>query len=278
MKKGANLVEITSVLENRLVGRFLDVSAKRESMFWTGGVVNQVLDTQMKFWHGSQNRIEYDNDIHVKGSKEKPKGIVIQKQKEMDEIASWKTEEFDALHNFICEFPQTDIGCILDDDFQGEKYTGAASHDKEGSACIPWSQAAGGAAPAVTASWSHSLCRNPDGDEMPYCFINKDTPSYCKIPTCKAARAAFTSQPTLCPVSLSQPTSSCFKVKPGVVFLFLIVKLHRRSTPAWTEAVSPKSMCATVRLTVQGERMSESAGGSRPSSPRRTAGSRRGRQ
>ena len=196
MKTGASLVEITSAVENRLVERLLDVSTQGASSFWTGGVVNRVLGAQMKFWHGSQQQIEFDNMLDVRGAEERPKGIVIQKAFKAVS-APWATVDFDQRNNFICEFQAEDIGCLEDDDPEGLRYKGAARYDKNGKACM-----------------ANTQCRNPDEDELPYCFIEEETPSYCNIPSCTARSASpLTTGPTIspsCPTSL--PQNNCFKV------------------------------------------------------------------
>jgi len=206
LKIGSSLVEITSSLENRLVSRLLEVGGQSSASFWTGGVVNRVLDRNQKFWHGSQSQIEFDNNLDERSAKEQPKGIVVQKDAKALS-APWAVEAFDKRNSFVCEFPPDDIGCIADDDQEGAKYSGSAAFDKDGIACLPWSQSGSDQVPDGT----YNQCRNPDGAERPYCYIQRDVPSDCAIPNCGAARGAFTLAPPNCPTQQPATSNHCHK-------------------------------------------------------------------
>ena len=126
-----------------------------------------MLDKNQKFWHGSQNQIEFDNNLDENSAKEEPKGIVLQRDGKAL-AAPWGVEAFDKKNSFVCEFPPDNIGCIADNDPEGAKYAGAASFDKNGIACIPWGQSGS----SEFSSLRHSQCRNPGGENVvPYCFI-----------------------------------------------------------------------------------------------------------
>ena len=125
-----------------------------------------MLDRNQKFWHGSQSQIEFDNNLDERSAKEQPKGIVVQKDAKALS-APWAVEAFDKRNSFVCEFPPDDIGCMADDDQEGAKYSGSAAFDKDGIACLPWSQSGSDQVPDGT----YNQCRNPDGAERPYCYI-----------------------------------------------------------------------------------------------------------
>ena len=168
------------------MNRLLEVKGKSSASFWTGGVVNRcilakvtistlykpsffvarVLGMNQKFWHGSQTQIEFDNNLDENSAKEEPKGIVVQKDPKAL-TAPWAVESFDKRNSFVCEFPPDDIGCIADDDLEGAKYSGSAAFDKDGIACLPWSQSGSDEFLDLT----HNHCRNPDEAERPYCYI-----------------------------------------------------------------------------------------------------------
>jgi hypothetical protein len=212
MKTGANLVEITSAVENRMVGRLLEVSGLAAASYWTGGVVNRVLDTEVKFWHGSQKQIEYDGELDVSRADQIPKGIAIQKDPKAV-MPPWIMENFDRRTSYICEFPPEDIGCLAAEDPQGEKYSGTASHDEEGITCLAWDQTDG------DRPWSHNFCRNPDDDEQPYCYTQKDKYSYCSIPECSVAKTYPPSaQPSICKASPTPQGPTCFKVSSSLAW------------------------------------------------------------
>ena len=128
--------------------------------------VSRVLDKNQKFWYGSQIQIEFDNNLDENSTTEQPKGIVVQRDAKAA-TAPWAVEAFDKRNSFVCEFPPDDIGCISDDDLGGSKYFGSASFDKDGMACLPWSQSGSNDLPE-----NHNQCRNPGGEaDRPYCYI-----------------------------------------------------------------------------------------------------------
>ena len=135
------------------------------SLSMTPLFVVRVLDKNQKFWHGSQTQIEFDNNLDENSAKEQPKGIVVQKDLKALS-APWAVEAFDKRNGFVCEFPPDDIDCIADHDLEGAKYSGSAAFDKDGIACLPWSQSG-----SNDFLWTDNHCRNPDGAERPYCYI-----------------------------------------------------------------------------------------------------------
>ena len=178
-KSAANLVEITSELENLLVGTLVEKTSTEYKSFWTGGVVNEILHSKFKIWHGSQKQITFDNHLDVSGAADKPKGIVF-KGAANSKSPAWEIEDFDSAHAFICKYDQADIGCLEDDDVTGVKYQGQASHDRDGNKCVPWDRV------DPSLSWTHNFCRNPDEDAGPYCYLESGEPSECNIFTCGA--------------------------------------------------------------------------------------------
>ena len=128
--------------------------------------VSRVLDKNQKFWYGSHTQIEFDNNLDENSTTEQPKGIVVQRDAKAAS-APWAVEAFDKRNSFVCEFPPDDIGCISDDDLGGSKYFGSAAFDKDGMACLPWSQSGSNDLPE-----NHNQCRNPGGEaDRPYCYI-----------------------------------------------------------------------------------------------------------
>lgn len=161
-KFSSNLLEVVNELENKQVGFLLQKKFPRIISFWTGGVVQETENKQFKFWHGSQNPIQLLTSINIPKELDRPKGILFATDANRLQ-PSWKLEDFDKAYPFICKFSQENIGCLEDGDESGTKYSGSASHDENGSPCGPWKN----------SDLNHSYCRNPDGDEKPYCSIEK---------------------------------------------------------------------------------------------------------
>ena len=59
-KYSANLLEISDKLENLLVGTLIEKNGQKSLSFWTGGVVNEILNSKFKIWHGSPRCKECD--------------------------------------------------------------------------------------------------------------------------------------------------------------------------------------------------------------------------
>jgi len=104
-KSAANLVEITSELENLLIRRLVEMTTAESKSFWTGGVVNQILNSKFKIWHGSQKLITFDNDLDLSGATDKPKGIVFKGAANL-KFPVWEMKDFDSAHAFICKYNQ----------------------------------------------------------------------------------------------------------------------------------------------------------------------------
>eukprot|EP00092_Neocalanus_flemingeri_P035176 GFUD01038280.1.p1 GENE.GFUD01038280.1~~GFUD01038280.1.p1 ORF type:complete len:1087 (+),score=284.35 GFUD01038280.1:432-3692(+) len=205
-KLSANLLEISDELENVLVGTLVTKTAQNSNSFWTGGVVNEILSSKFKIWHGSQKQITFDNNLDVTKASEKPKGVVF-KSTPSFKSPIWETEDFETLHAYICKFGQADIGCLDDDDETGIKYSGKASHDRDGNKCGPWNEA------DPESRWTHNYCRNPDEEAQPYCYLQSGEPSECNIFQCRAMPKRQ-SYPNLCESSnekFVQVSTSCFK-------------------------------------------------------------------
>lgn len=244
IKSGANLVEITSALENQLVGRLVEVDKQRSFAYWTGGVVNRVAETTQKFWHGSQNQMGFDNDVNIRGAEEQPKAIIIQNKEEVL-TSPWATEDFEEEHNFICEFPPDDIGCLRDGDDFGKTYSGVAASDRDGTTCLPWKDT------EPDLGWNHNFCRNHDGDESPWCYIGSEEPSYCTVPKCSMIKPSPT-PPAQCSAPKPTDEDPCFKVRLNLIESVQTRHgCHRRSLRVEAQSsVSPRSMFAMERRTV----------------------------
>ncbi|KAJ8383161.1 hypothetical protein SKAU_G00039390 [Synaphobranchus kaupii] len=87
-----------------------------------------------------------------------------------------------------------DVECYQDD---GTEYRGTASLTASGIRCLPWNSDllndelhvnnVEGA--ALLGLGEHAFCRNPDADDMPWCYMLKDTEiswEYCDLPKCRA--------------------------------------------------------------------------------------------
>ncbi|XP_068439563.1 hyaluronan-binding protein 2 [Clinocottus analis] len=108
--------------------------------------------------------------------------------------------------SFQCSCPQGYSGkfcqIVSNDCYQGdgEFYRGIVSETIEGEECLDWNshfiQQKGGDPFIDYAGFDgigpHDYCRNPDGDDQPWCFINKNGKlnwNYCKVRKCSAAPA-----------------------------------------------------------------------------------------
>ncbi|XP_059180781.1 hyaluronan-binding protein 2-like [Centropristis striata] len=107
----------------------------------------------------------------------------------------------------------------------GETYRGVASITVDGQECLNWhsnfilSQGDDPFTtyPDFTGLEYNNHCRNPDGDEMPWCYIKKNRRlewEYCKIKKCSAAPAPATPPTPVQPVPGSAQFSQCGISKP----------------------------------------------------------------
>ncbi|XP_019120286.2 hyaluronan-binding protein 2-like isoform X1 [Larimichthys crocea] len=125
----------------------------------------------------------------------------------------------------FCEIGSND--CYQED---GESYRGMVSETVEGEECLDWNSyfivQKGGDPFKEYAGFDgigpHNYCRNPDGDDQPWCFINKNNQlkwNYCKVRKCAGARPTppviqpdqTTAKPAVTPAQFSQ----CGRPQPG---------------------------------------------------------------
>ncbi|KAM4623436.1 hyaluronan-binding protein 2-like [Polymixia lowei] len=110
----------------------------------------------------------------------------------------------------------------------GETYTGVVSVTEAGDECLDWSSyfiMANGEHPFDTYEGfgglgSHSQCRNPDGDDRPWCFVKRKGKlewDYCKVRKCSEGGSATATPPptTVKPDTGAAQFSQCGKPQPG---------------------------------------------------------------
>nr|XP_033467828.1 hyaluronan-binding protein 2-like [Epinephelus lanceolatus] len=126
----------------------------------------------------------------------------------------------------FCEVGPND--CYQED---GEFYRGMVSVTVEGEECLDWNSyfivQKGGDPFKEYAGFDgigpHNYCRNPDGDDQPWCFINKDGKlkwNYCTVRKCSGAPATpptihETDQTPAKPDVTAAQFSQCGKPQPG---------------------------------------------------------------
>eukprot|EP00066_Takifugu_rubripes_P015406 XP_011604672.1 PREDICTED: hyaluronan-binding protein 2-like [Takifugu rubripes] len=119
----------------------------------------------------------------------------------------------DGYSGTFCEVGPND--CYQED---GEFYRGMVSVTVEGEECLDWNSyfiLQKGSDPiqeyaGFDGIGPHNYCRNPDGDDQPWCFINKNNRlkwNYCKIRKC--ARAPVT-PPTIDEINPPKPDNTQF--------------------------------------------------------------------
>ena len=175
----ANLVEILSQKENLLLSSLVQKSPEHRdtTSYWTGGVISEVANAKFTFWHGSQNKIVFDNQIDKNKAKEKTQGISFQPKKD-EKYPGWRTEDMDQTRlPFICQSVPENIGCLKADDPLGSNYVGPATRDRDGNLCAAWNS-------EQNYRWADNYCRNPDNNDRPYCLLPSGEPSNCDIPLC----------------------------------------------------------------------------------------------
>ena len=108
----------------------------------------------------------------------------------------WTLEKLKASIPFICEGPQKDIGCMCD----GKLYTGVANRTVSGAGvrCLPWKNnpyLSNVLGPEEieklnldTKDSDFNHCRNPDGDDLPWCIVEGGEFDICDVPECDPAR------------------------------------------------------------------------------------------
>ncbi|XP_040923394.1 hyaluronan-binding protein 2-like [Toxotes jaculatrix] len=126
----------------------------------------------------------------------------------------------------FCEVGPND--CYQDN---GELYRGHVSVTVEGEECLDWDSyfiLQNGGDPfndyaGYDGLGPHNYCRNPDGDDQPWCFINKNGKlkwNYCNVRKCSAAPATPPTIPEVDPTPVKEnvPTgqfSQCGRPQPG---------------------------------------------------------------
>ncbi|XP_039991868.1 hyaluronan-binding protein 2 [Xiphias gladius] len=117
----------------------------------------------------------------------------------------------------------------------GEFYRGTVSVTVEGEECLDWNShfilQKGGDPFKEYAGYDglgpHNYCRNPDGDDQPWCFINKNGKlkwNYCQVRKCSAVSLPAPATPPTIHVTDSTPVkqdaaaaqfSQCGRAQPG---------------------------------------------------------------
>ncbi|XP_022598048.1 hyaluronan-binding protein 2-like [Seriola dumerili] len=127
----------------------------------------------------------------------------------------------------FCEVGPND--CYQED---GEFYRGMVSVTLEGEECLDWNSyfilQNGGDPFNEYAGYDgigpHNYCRNPDGDDQPWCFINKNGKlkwNYCKVRKCSATPATSPTISVTDPVpvkpevTIAEQFSECGRPQPG---------------------------------------------------------------
>ncbi|XP_073345254.1 hyaluronan-binding protein 2-like [Pagrus major] len=119
----------------------------------------------------------------------------------------------------FCEVGRND--CYQDN---GESYLGMVSETVEGEECLDWNSyfiVQKGSDPfqeyaGFDGIGPHNYCRNPDGDDQPWCFINKDNKlkwNYCKVRKCSEAPQTVPTPAK--PDTSAAQFSQCGKPQPG---------------------------------------------------------------
>ena len=122
---------------------------------WTGGVGSTVARENLWFWHSNpQDGMEYQNfwqgwsggeqssgdlkDNFAYGIKMSRQFPIRKGQKAKEQLTDyyfWNLDSLETKHPYICERPQSNIGCIVD---EGEGYMGKAMRTQSGAICKPW--------------------------------------------------------------------------------------------------------------------------------------------
>ncbi|XP_031416401.1 hyaluronan-binding protein 2 isoform X3 [Clupea harengus] len=117
--------------------------------------------------------------------------------------------------------------CFVGD---GESYRGFVSETVDKHECLPWNShlipgSGGNSKDSVDGLGPHSYCRNPDGENAPWCFVkvnNKLRWEYCDVKECTVIRPSHTNPPSRLPTDPpstkappSQEFSQCGKPEPG---------------------------------------------------------------
>ncbi|XP_030256561.1 hyaluronan-binding protein 2-like isoform X2 [Sparus aurata] len=109
----------------------------------------------------------------------------------------------------------------------GESYLGMVSETVEGEECLDWNSyfiVQKGSDPfkeyaGFDGIGPHNYCRNPDGDDQPWCFVNKNKKlkwNYCKVRKCSGAPTTPQTIPTPAKPEVSTAQfSQCGKPQPG---------------------------------------------------------------
>nr|XP_055027123.1 hyaluronan-binding protein 2-like isoform X4 [Misgurnus anguillicaudatus] len=133
-------------------------------------------------------------------------------------------------NNGTCVKDEEDFDCVCEGDFKGkycqvdskdcytgdgESYRGKVSETENGDECLDWNSdfvldkrsfpvTAFGASESLGP---HNYCRNPDGDQKPWCFIKKDKRlrwDYCDVKKCSKSKTNTTD---VLPTTIAPPTT-----------------------------------------------------------------------
>ena len=233
--QGRFLLEIESQEENDMISELLFQNSKVTEVMnqvWTGGVGSNVARKNVWFWHSDTDKpMEFrnfwrgwsggersaaeikDNFAYgIKMSRQFPLRKGQSKKEQVTDYYFWNLDSFDTKLSYICERPQNDIGCIIE---EGEDYRGQARRSVSGEFCKNWNS------PQI-GFWfdseeikklgpldNNNFCRNPDGAPAPWCLIKNGEYEDCDIPKCEqGAKMSVTGYKSTC-------GSDQFECRPG---------------------------------------------------------------
>ncbi|XP_037086785.1 atrial natriuretic peptide-converting enzyme-like [Pollicipes pollicipes] len=185
---GARLVEVTSQAKNDFLSGVL--MAKGLSGFHTAGY-GEALSSKTRVWSWKNSSKDFlftnwnpatsDGAGAGKNSFE-PRCLTLQPSEVEDgsRYAFWEASECGSRLEYVCQAFKPWTECVSGN---GATYAGNASTAESDKPCLPWtavSRYPGLTSPTLT----ENFCRNPDGDERPWCFTSADQFEYCDIPAC----------------------------------------------------------------------------------------------
>ncbi|PAA71212.1 hypothetical protein BOX15_Mlig019787g1 [Macrostomum lignano] len=205
--KGAKLVAVNSQGENSFITNMLYTKFQDIAAAWTGGQYARFRD-QLEYdaWTfkdtihlvKSDSKLWFpgftESDARPIGNKEKQSCIAISKifyksseRRDVDTNYFWwdniscKTEL-----PYICQ----KLGTLTSDCYSqsGGNYRGEAARTDKGTPCQPWSEnrLVNSMTHPGQGLGEHNLCRNPDGDTKPWCWVDNERNvfGYCSLRLC----------------------------------------------------------------------------------------------